>query len=60
MKLSAICGLTVVAMCATLSVAGDELKSGLQVGDSVGAFDVTKCGGAVDDGVEVGQKLCYR
>ncbi len=46
-----------VAMCA---VAGDdELKSGLQVGASVPAFQVVKCGGA-DDGVKVDQQLCYR
>ena len=38
----------------------DELKSGLQVGQSVGPFDVVKCGGAPDDGVSVGQQLCYR
>lgn len=38
----------------------DELKSGLQVGDDVGPFQVVKCGGAVDDGVEVGDELCYR
>lgn len=42
------------------AVGADDLKSGLQVGDSVGAFDVVKCAGAVDDGVKVGQQLCYR
>jgi len=30
----------------------------LKVGDGVGAFPVVKAGG-VDDGVEVGQGLCY-
>jgi hypothetical protein len=38
----------------------DDLKSGLQPGQSVGAFDVVKCGGAPNDGVSVGQTLCYR
>jgi hypothetical protein len=38
----------------------EDLKSGLQPGDSIGAFDVEKCGGAADDGVKVGSKLCYR
>ncbi len=38
----------------------EELKSGLQPGEGIGAFDVEKCGGAADDGVKVGQKLCYR
>ena len=37
-----------------------EIKSGLQPGDLVGAFDVEKCGGAVNDGKEVGTNFCYR
>jgi hypothetical protein len=37
-----------------------ELTSGLQPGDLVGAFDVEKCGGAVNDGKEVGDNFCYR
>jgi hypothetical protein len=37
-----------------------ELKSGLQPGDLVPAFDVEKCGGAVNDGKEVGDNFCYR
>ncbi|MEX2187153.1 MAG: hypothetical protein WD875_10180 [Pirellulales bacterium] len=37
-----------------------DLKSGLQPGEEIGAFTVEKCGGAADDGVKVGQKLCYR
>lgn len=40
------------------AVAG-EIESGLEVGQSVGAFDVVKCGGA-DDGIAVAQQLCYR
>ncbi len=44
---------------ASLAVAA-ELKSGVQPGDSIGAFDVVKCAGAVDDGVSTGDKLCYR
>ena len=39
--------------------AGD-LKSGLQPGDELGAFDVEKCAGAVNDGKEVGANFCYR
>jgi hypothetical protein len=46
------------AACVTTASA-EELKSGLQVGDFVGAFDVEKCAG-IEDGVKVGQKLCYR
>ena len=37
----------------------EELKSGLQVGESVGAFNVEKCAG-IEDGIAVGKKLCYR
>jgi len=36
------------------------VKSGLAVGAAIGAFDVVKCGGAAEDGVEVGKQLCYR
>jgi len=39
---------------------GEQVKSGPQEGDPLGAFLVTKCAGAEDDGVEVGQNLCYR
>lgn len=33
---------------------------GLAPGDPIGAFNVVKVAGADDDGVEVGQELCYR
>src|SRR5438128_8480867 len=42
------------------TVLAGELKSGLQPGDRVGAFEVEKCGGAVNDGQEVGANFCYR
>jgi hypothetical protein len=51
-------GLAAVALLATVAGA-EELKSGIPVGGSVGAFQVVKCGGA-NDGVQVGQQLCYR
>ena len=38
------------------AAAADSLK----VGDAVGAFYVSKVAGAEDDGVNVGQELCYR
>lgn len=41
-------------------VQAEELKSGLEPGKSIGAFDVVKCSGAADDGVKVGEQLCYR
>lgn len=34
--------------------------SGLQPGDPLGAFHVVKAAGAIEDGVEVGDKICYR
>jgi hypothetical protein len=37
-----------------------SVKSGLQPGKMIGAFNVTKCAGAADDGVEEGANLCYR
>jgi hypothetical protein len=45
---------------ATSVTNGEELKSGLQPGQAIGAFDVLKCAGATDDGVKVGAQLCYR
>ncbi|MEO8497662.1 MAG: hypothetical protein ABI614_21560, partial [Planctomycetota bacterium] len=57
--------LTVAAMAAMLFasvsfVSAEELKSGLQAGAAIGAFDVTKLAGAADDGVAEGDNLCYR
>ncbi len=54
-------GISMVALLlATHTVRADEIKSGPQPGDRIGAFDVVKCAGAADDGVDVGNKLCYR
>ena len=47
-------------MLAVGSVVAGELKSGLQPGDLVGEFEVEKCGGAVNDGRDVGTNFCYR
>ncbi len=47
-------------MLVGVTAMGAELKSGLQPGDLVPAFDVEKCGGAVNDGKEVGANFCYR
>jgi hypothetical protein len=40
--------------------APDPDKSGPQVGDELGPFDVEKLAGAGNDNVSVGQHLCYR
>ncbi|MBS0210049.1 MAG: hypothetical protein JSS27_13960 [Planctomycetes bacterium] len=47
-------------MCAVAVAVAAEVKSGLEVGAKVGAFNVVKSGGAPDDGVAVGKELCYR
>ncbi len=50
-----------LALCVTSAVSfGEELASGPKVGSSIGAFNVTKCAGAADDGVAEGANLCYR
>lgn len=58
MKKMAILG--IVAALATSVAMAEELKSGLQPGDSVGAFTVEKVAGNPNDNVEVGKSLCYR
>ena len=65
MKKLFMLGLAVVAFAMSgVATADDavkaEMKSGPQVGDSLGAFNVTKIAGAENDGVEEGKNLCYR
>jgi hypothetical protein len=56
-KLTTFCVALVLLGSAVLAA---ELKSGLQPGQPIPAFDVLKCAGAADDGVKVGTQLCYR
>ena len=49
-----------ILLAGVASVRAADLTSGLQPGDLVGAFDVEKCGGAVNDGRQVGSNFCYR
>ena len=58
MKKFAIFGIA-LAMAAGVAMA-EELKSGLQPGEDVGAFYVEKVAGNPNDGIEVGKNLCYR
>lgn len=60
MRLLCRSGVAAVFLAGAAAAAAAELKSGLQVGDSVGFFEVVKCAGAADDGVKAGQQLCYR
>lgn len=52
-------GFIVLALFTTQSSLAVDVQSGLQVGDRVPAFLVTKSGG-IDDGVDVDETLCYR
>jgi hypothetical protein len=48
------------ALVCGFAMAADSTTEGLKQGDPIGAFYVTKVAGAADDGVEVGEELCYR
>ena len=50
----------VVAFALVAQSASADVKSGPQVGESVGAFTVEKIAGNANDDVKDGQKLCYR
>lgn len=60
MKRFPVLSLIVAVSFASAAIAGEKIKSGPQVGDKIEAFNVTKCAGAEEDGVEVGKNLCYR
>jgi hypothetical protein len=65
MKLSRTWGAALILVAgaslagASLALAA-ELKSGIQKGEQLPAFDVRKCAGSEDDNVAIGDKLCYR
>ncbi|MGC4001795.1 MAG: hypothetical protein QM811_01015 [Pirellulales bacterium] len=48
-----------MALCVGTTSAA-ELKSGPQKGEEVGAYEVVKCAGNANDGVDTGKQLCYR
>lgn len=60
LSLGLVVALAVGGVATADDAAKKELKSGPQAGDSLGAFYVTKIAGAEDDGIEIGQNLCYR
>lgn len=49
-----------LALAFAVSAQAEELKSGPQTGEELGAFDVVKVAGNPHDGVKVGDELCYR
>jgi len=58
-KWTAIVAALAVSFGAAFAIAG-EVKSGLEAGAKIGAFQVVKVGGAPNDGVSDGDELCYR
>lgn len=59
MKRITAIGLALTVLCVA-SVRAAELASGPQPGDTLGPYEVTKVAGAPEDGVPVGEELCYR
>ena len=53
-------GLAMAMVMAAAMARADDLKSGLQVGDSVGSFTVLKVAGGNSDNVKLGDSVCYR
>jgi len=53
-------GLVAAVVFGLAATASAEVTSGPQVGETVGAFTVTKVTGNPDDGVADGKTLCYR
>ncbi|TWU20086.1 hypothetical protein Pla52o_46000 [Novipirellula galeiformis] len=65
MKNFFVLGMALALVSATTAMADKPaqkgaMKSGLQPGENVGPFYVTKCAGAEEDGVAEGKNLCYR
>jgi len=58
-KLVAPSLVTALVLSAAAVIAAD-VKSGLQQGEKINAFIVTKCAGNPTDGVAEGESLCYR
>lgn len=55
-----VLSLAVAVLFLSSFAVAEEVKSGLKVGEGIGAFNVTKCAGAEADKVKVGDNLCYR
>lgn len=61
LRLSTILGSLILLCGLAASVRADSTDDdSLKRGDAIGVFYVTKIAGAVDDGVEPGEDLCYR
>lgn len=60
MRMLVLSTIAATALALSGTTQAEKLKSGPQLGESVGAFTVEKCAGNDADGVENGEKLCYR
>jgi hypothetical protein len=60
MKPIVMLGLAAFVLAGVAMLSAAEFTSGLQPGDLVPPFDIEKCGGAVNDGKEIGANFCYR
>ncbi|HEX5443381.1 MAG TPA: hypothetical protein VFW87_06120 [Pirellulales bacterium] len=60
MRVLTSCGVALALVAGVSLAVAAELKSGVQKGESINPFDVVKCAGSTEDGVELGDKLCYR
>src|SRR5262249_5912871 len=59
MKRVATWGLSLAVLCLAAGARAEELRSGPQPGEMLGAYEVTKVAGAPEDDVPVGQQLWY-
>ncbi|HZZ29497.1 MAG TPA: hypothetical protein VFE46_15975 [Pirellulales bacterium] len=53
-------GLSLAVLMMASATRAEALRSGPQPGETLDSYQVTKVAGAPDDGVPVGQQLCYR
>jgi hypothetical protein len=58
MRVTGVMGAAVLVLAGATALHAAELKSGIPVGGKMGKYEATKCGGG-EDGVEVGDSLCY-
>jgi len=58
MNRKSLIGAMVMMAISAVPLCGAEVKSGVEVGKTVGTYSTTKCGG-IEDGVKEGESLCY-
>jgi len=58
MKVFSVAGAALMVIASAAAVHAADIESGIEVGGRIGPYSTTKCAGA-EDGVKVGQSLCY-